>query len=129
MGALALAEEGVGLNQALVQGCAQAEQGGADAVLILPADLPWLNAQDLAALWSCWEQGARVVLAQSQDGGTNAMLVQVPSPIPFAFGPQSLARHRTLAEEAGLRVAIYESASLAFDVDWPADLERMAEST
>jgi 2-phospho-L-lactate guanylyltransferase len=46
-GALALAEEGAELNQALAQGCRWAEQGGADAVMILPADLPLLRALDL----------------------------------------------------------------------------------
>lgn len=127
-GALALPEEGVGLNQALVQGCAWARLGGAKAVLIVPADLPLLSTEDLQGLWLCSEQGADVVLARSQDGGTNAMLLTLPPPMPFAFGPDSLARHKQLAQDAGLRVVVYESTSLAFDVDWPADLERLDAS-
>jgi 2-phospho-L-lactate guanylyltransferase (CobY/MobA/RfbA family) len=42
-----------------------------------------------------------------------------------AFGPGSLERHRTLAHAAGAPAAVERLASIALDVDTPADLDAL----
>jgi len=112
------------LNGALQQATAVAQAGGADAVLVLPADLPLIAPEDIAQLV---EHGARqpgVVIAPSGDGGTNALLMRPPAAIDFAFGPNSFARHCALAAAAGLDRQVVETPRLRFDLDHPRDWRR-----
>lgn len=120
-GALTLRERGADLNLALRQGCAQARRQGADAVLILPADLPLLTGDDLDQLCAA-AAGDSIVLAPSQDGGTNALLLPLPPPIPFSFGPDSFRRHQAAATARQRAVTVCATPTLAFDLDWPEDL-------
>lgn len=119
-------EEKQSLNDALEQGRRRALLCQADAILILPADLPLLNMADITQLYTLGQTHPGMVITPSHDGGTNALLLHPPHTIPFAFGQNSFARHCTLAQEAGLPYHIFESASLSFDLDWPKDLAHLA---
>jgi 2-phospho-L-lactate guanylyltransferase len=96
---------------------------GADSVLVLMADLPYLEARDveqlLAALASC-----DIALAPDQRGtSTNALAVRLPFELDTAFGePDSYALHVLHAREHGLRVAEVHGAGIAHDVDTHEDL-------
>jgi 2-phospho-L-lactate guanylyltransferase len=71
-------------------------------------------------------RGGLVVLAPDRAGaGTNALLVRPPQALPFAFGPQSCARHVDLARERDLEVMFYRAPGTAFDVDRPEDLAEL----
>jgi 2-phospho-L-lactate guanylyltransferase len=128
LGALPLWEEQTGLNQALETARQQVICRGADAILILPADLPFLAKRDIEQLHGTLAQGSQVVLAPSSDGGTNALGLRPPSLMGFAFGPQSFTRHRHAAQQLGLRQQVLVTPTLAFDVDWPADWELLRTS-
>ena len=54
--------------------------------------------------------------------GTNALVLVPPTAIEPAFGEGSRARHEAAARAAGIPFAIEELASLALDLDTPADL-------
>jgi 2-phospho-L-lactate guanylyltransferase len=45
--------------------------------------------------------------------------------IPFRFGPGSFDAHLAAARAAGVPTAVVERPGLAFDLDTPADLERL----
>lgn len=121
LGALPLLEEEADLNLALMQATRHAETALADAILVLPADLPLLTARDLTDLCTAGREGD-VVLAPSRDGGTNALLIHLPAPFAFAFGENSFSAHRHRAVAAGREVKILHSETLALDLDWPDDL-------
>jgi 2-phospho-L-lactate guanylyltransferase len=121
-GLLAIQENGRGLNPAVTQGVRVAGTGGAAGLLLLPADLPLLEKDDLGAVCEPWRSGrADAVLTPSHDGGTSALLTPVPPSFAFAYGKQSFSRHQTLIQRAGLRLAIVERLRLAADLDTPAD--------
>ena len=122
-GALAVRERCADLNAALRQACEQARIEGADAALILPADLPYLTAGDIDLMLAAAQPTVDVVLAPSQDGGTNALLLRLPLRLPLCFGPDSFRRHQQAAAAAGLAVAVCTSPTLAFDLDRPEDWE------
>ncbi len=89
------------LNRALTAARAEALACGADALLILPADLPLLTAADMRALAQRGRAlGRGVVIAPSGDGGTNALLLIPPDALTFAYGPDSFARHVQQAHAA-----------------------------
>jgi 2-phospho-L-lactate guanylyltransferase len=121
-GAAVLVEEGNDLNSALHQGREYALRCGAGSLLIIPADLPLLTVADLQALCSVASVGDGIVVSPSQDGGTNALHLRLPSDLPFCFGEGSFARHLSAARTAGLAPVTYDSPTLRMDLDWPQDL-------
>lgn len=112
------------LNRALDQARGVAVANGADAILILPADLPYIQPTDIVELHAAAAAGAQVVIAPSPDGGTNGLLLHPPNALEFAFGRQSFQRHLQQAQTAQLPYRIVQSERLAFDLDQPQDLVR-----
>jgi 2-phospho-L-lactate guanylyltransferase len=117
------------LNAALEQATAFAASRHASAVLILPADLPLLTLADVARLWRASQQlyadRAMVIAPDSQEQGTNALLVRPPGVLSYQFGPGSFQRHCQQARERGMAWHIDRSPRLGLDVDLPADLEHL----
>jgi 2-phospho-L-lactate guanylyltransferase len=125
-GASPLAQESRGLNPALEEGRRRATERGASSLLVLPADLPLLEAQDVRAVLESGVDAPSVVI--SPDGaraGTNALLLHPPDALPFAFGPGSYQAHLHAARERGLDVRVCERPHLAFDLDTVEDLARL----
>ena len=125
-GATPVMEIASGLNPALGQAREAAVVSGADAILVLPADLPLVIPQDVRALHQLGAGEPGVVVAPSRAGGTNALLLRPPMAIDFAFGPGSCERHCVLARAAELPLRVFDSPTLAFDVDLPEDLGMVA---
>lgn len=126
-GVLPLPETDADLNAAVQQACHQATAFGGAAALILPADLPHLRTTDLHALVAAGGDSKRVVIAPSNDGGTNALLLPLPAPFTFAFGPESYCTHRRRALEAGCDLQTVRTATLRFDLDTPHDWKKLAK--
>lgn len=126
-GAWALVEGGHGLNEALQQAATWVNmQPTGDGLLILPGDLPSLQLSDLHNLLAIGQASPAVVIAPCHRGsGTNALLVRPPTLFPFAFGLDSFQKHQQAARLAGTTPHIYNSSTLAFDVDIPADLAQL----
>jgi 2-phospho-L-lactate guanylyltransferase len=111
------------LNPALLRASQVVNKLGGEGVLVLPADLPLVNVEDVEQLLHMGRYNATTVLAPDRnDNGTNALLVTPPGLIPFSFGPGSFQRHVMLAEEANATVKVYRSDRLALDIDTPDDL-------
>ncbi len=122
LGGWAIADRGGGLNQALGAARDWAIGGNAAGLLVLPSDVPLVTSSDVEDMLRLGsESAASVVLAPSKDGGTNALLLRPPHVMPFRFGHGSAAIHRAEASRRHLVLAIYRSATLAFDVDTPED--------
>ncbi len=121
-GADVMLEVGSGLNPALNAARDRASDEGAEAILVLPSDLPLMEASDLHRLLNTVSLSPSVSIAPSHDGGTNALLLNPPDAINFCFGPDSFRRHHEQATRAGMPVQIIHSATLAFDIDRPDDL-------
>ena len=112
-----------GMNAAVVRGLVAVAAAGAEAALVLTADLPLARPEDIARIIAAAPPGPSAVLVPSWDGtGTNAMLLRPPAALSPRLGPDSLARHRAQAEGRGLAVAIEELPRLALDIDTPRDL-------
>ena len=122
-GALALRQQGGGLNEGLEQARAEAIARGAGAILIVLGDLPLLAHDDVGTLLDLAERPAIAIFAPDRHGtGTNALLLCPPTALPFAFGAGSLARHRAAAAARGLLIRYYDAAGTALDLDTPDDL-------
>ncbi|MCY3900996.1 MAG: 2-phospho-L-lactate guanylyltransferase [Caldilineaceae bacterium] len=109
------------LNAALTQAARYAAAHGATKLLVLPTDMPNLTAADVRTMASPRGPEPQITIAPSRDGGTNALMLQPPQAIPFAFGRESFLRHQRLAAQAGIPVHVVQSDSLLFDIDLPED--------
>jgi 2-phospho-L-lactate guanylyltransferase len=112
------------LNAALLRASQVVRTQGANGVLVLPADVPMIAAEDIEQILHMGRYNTTVVLAPDHnEEGTNALLVNPPGLIPFAYGLGSFKRHLMFAEEAGATVRIYRSDRMSLDIDVPADLD------
>lgn len=111
-----------GLNPSLRGAASWAMREGARGLLIVPADLAFLRAEDISALvQSRPERG--IAIAPTEDGGTGALLLSPPDVLPPAFGPDSFARHVRSARQAGLEVRENGRRGFSVDVDTLRDLD------
>ncbi|HIQ09742.1 MAG TPA: 2-phospho-L-lactate guanylyltransferase [Anaerolineaceae bacterium] len=126
-GARTLQERGDSrLNLALRHATTLLQMYHVGVMMILPADLPLLEADDVRALLAAVGHPPSVVLAPDRHGeGTNALVVAPPGLMPYQYGPGSFARHVAAAREAGVEPRIVERQGLAWDLDWPEDLEAL----
>lgn len=119
-GARPIAEAKPPLANAIRQVEAKAKEEGANALAVLPADVPLVTVD---TLHEALRTLGAVVLARSADGsGTSLLLRRPPRAIPARFGPDSFRRHVELAQARGLPVSIVERRELSFDVDRPDDI-------
>ncbi len=124
MGAKTIQESAISdLNPALMRATMILKSWRADAVLVLPADLPFVQADDIQALIGLGKEQSIVIATDHNGDGTNALLARPPGLIQFDYGPGSYQRHINSAKRAGIEVLTYHSDSLASDIDVPADLD------
>ena len=127
-GAIPLAQRSRGLNPALEEGRRRALELGASTLLVVPADLPLLQEEDVRAVLKASEGQAVVISPDGVRFGTNALLTRPPDALPFAFGPDSFKAHLEAARKRGLDVKVCERSHLAFDLDTAGDLARLKKS-
>ena len=123
MGARTLRQRSRGLNEGLGEARTDVVAGGAEAILVLPIDLPFVTPEAIAAVIApLADATASVVLVTDRHGtGTNALGLRPPAVIDFAFGPGSRLAHRAAAERAGAPY-LELSGPLTIDLDTPDDL-------
>ena len=117
-----------GQNVAAARGIARAEEGNADAVLILSSDLPLVTidaVREVLHAGSRIEGPAAVAVRAIGRGGTNALYLRPPGAITLHFGSDSLAKFRNEAEISGVTFVVHDSDAMALDLDEPSDLARL----
>jgi 2-phospho-L-lactate guanylyltransferase len=121
-----------GLNEGLAEAIQWAGAAGAEAVLILPADLPSISPaaihQVVATAAAALVPGRPLVLVvpDRHGRGTNALLLRPPDVIRPSFGEDSRLAHQAAAARAGA-LAIELDGPLGLDLDLPADLSLAEE--
>ena len=118
-----IVDPGEGLNAAVTHAARVLANEGAESMLLLPADLPFVTTDDISALLDAAGDHDAVVAPDARHSGTNALLLKPPLLIAPRFGEQSFTAHvQALRCSAASRVQIVERPGLAHDVDVPADL-------
>jgi len=130
MGARVINEERPrGINEALNMALEACLSEGADALLVVPSDLPLLTSECVSRLLDLLGPPPSMVISPSRGRrGTNALLLSPPNAVPFSFGPESFQRHLALALQLGVDVVVYEAPELSLDVDEAADLRSLVAS-
>jgi 2-phospho-L-lactate guanylyltransferase len=112
-----------GLNESLKRATEEIDQLGAEGVLVIPGDLPFLDQSSLQKIIDLASRPPLLaIVPDKKRQGTNAMLVSPTGAIPFRYGPDSFRKHQDAARLAHIPTYIVELASLAVDIDLPEDL-------
>ena len=101
---------------------------GASSAVILPGDLPCLLATDIEQLLQRHRPGI-TLCAAGRDGGTNALVCELPAQISFQFGKYSADKHCAAAKDRGISVQRLRLAAFSRDIDTPADLSWLVGTT
>jgi len=111
-----------GLNEALREAREEAVAAGADAILIVPTDLPAVSPATLGEVVEALGGGSIVILIPDRHGrGTNVLAVAPPDAIEVCFGGDSRRAHAEGAARAGVPYRELDGP-LRLDVDTPDDL-------
>lgn len=133
LGVHALDEAEVGLNTALGLACRYSAERGAQAITVLPSDLPTVTVADVAALMRALPQGPSsqapscVIAPDEQEEGTNALALAPPIADFFRFGPASFQAHLEAARSHGMALRILRRPGLARDLDTPENYRQFTK--
>ncbi len=122
-----LSDTGEQLNQVLEYSTHWSIREGAEAVLVLPADIPLVRSADIDRMIFLCTDRPSIGISPSHGGGTNALIRNPPDVIPTSFGPESFRKHLDEASKVGIEARIYESPGLSLDIDLSRDLESLLE--
>ncbi len=112
------------LNSALKRATVVAQLYSAQSVIIIPADLPMLNAESIQTLIQAGKKPPIVVIAPDRrHDGTNGLMINPAGLIDYQFGPGSFTRHVEQAKRKHIQIEVAEIPSLQLDLDLPEDLE------
>ena len=114
------------LNSALHQATLETISHGATGLLILPADLPLLDKQDVEKMTGTKDSDRMVLIVPDQHGvGTNALFIRPPGMLNYKFGQDSLLAHKEEAKRVRAEMHVYRLSNIEFDIDDPGDLIRL----
>ena len=119
LGARATVAPARGTRAGAAHGLRLAARDGADAVLVIAADLPFATAADFRRVIAAGRRAEIVIVPDKGGSGTNALFLRPPSRIAPLFGHGSLAAHRRAAGRDG---KVLRVARLGVDIDTPSDL-------
>jgi 2-phospho-L-lactate guanylyltransferase len=123
-GTRTLRQRGAGLNAGVRDGRDDAVAGGANAIVVVPLDLPFITTAAVDGVVAALTDGdgpTVLVVPDRHGSGTNILGLRPPGVIDVSFGIGSREAHRTAAVAAG--AAFLElDGPLTVDLDTPDDL-------
>jgi 2-phospho-L-lactate guanylyltransferase len=94
----------------------------ADAMVVIPCDIPGIEAADLSRILLVLREASVVLVRAARDGGTNLLGCSPIDAIEPCLGVNSFARHVQAVKSAGLEPHIFAAQSLIYDIDRPEDV-------
>jgi len=116
-------DRGHDLNSSISLALMEAWDADVKGVLVIPADVPMLSANDLNDLLIASDDLTQPVGTMAMaDGGTNAMFWPAGVNFPPSFGEHSFSRFKAFTAASGKPLVSVNAAGLVFDVDTVEDL-------
>jgi 2-phospho-L-lactate/phosphoenolpyruvate guanylyltransferase len=127
MGVRTVTENGTPeLNNAIRRASVFSKVFSTEGVLIVPADLPLLQPNDVEDFLNARTKPPMVIIAPDRRRqGTNMLLLDPADLLTFSFGDDSFNKHCALAISKGADLMVIENEHIALDLDIPDDYERL----
>lgn len=101
------------------------ETRGIDNTLVIPADIPLMQAWELERILEAAPERGSVLVPAGDGGGTNAVLRRPAGLFPLRFGNDSFKPHFAAARSSGQPCVVLPLPGIAVDVDNPSDLKQL----
>ena len=98
---------------------------GADSTLVIPADIPLIQAWELEEILKHAPAEGSVLVPAGDGRGTNAAFRRPANLFPLRFGNDSFKPHHAAAQATGKACVVLQLPGIAVDVDNPADLQQL----
>jgi 2-phospho-L-lactate guanylyltransferase len=98
---------------------------GADSTLVLPADIPLIQAWELDEILKHAPAQGSVLVPAADGRGTNAAFRRPANLFPLRFGNDSFKPHHAAAQATGKPCVVLNLPGIAVDVDNTADLQQL----
>jgi 2-phospho-L-lactate/phosphoenolpyruvate guanylyltransferase len=98
---------------------------GADFTLVIPADIPLIQACELEAIIKHAPAEGSVLVPAGDGRGTNAAFRRPADLFPLRFGNDSFKPHHAAAHATGKPCVVLQLPGIAVDVDNPPDLQQL----
>ena len=115
-----------GETGAIEMATAFCRERGADHTLVIPADIPLIEASELEKIVESAPPGGAVLVPDAAGRGTNAALRAPAGLFPLRFGNDSFLPHLAAARATGLPCVVLNLRGIALDIDRPEDLNELA---
>jgi 2-phospho-L-lactate guanylyltransferase len=96
---------------------------GADSTLVIPADIPLIQAWELEEVLKHAPAEGSVLVPAADGRGTNAAFRRPANLFPLRFGNDSFQPHHAAAKATGNPCVVLKLSGIAVDVDNPSDLQ------
>jgi 2-phospho-L-lactate guanylyltransferase len=114
------------LSGAVHEGCSYVERHrGATSAFVVHGDVPLIECADIEDVLDAHD--VLTLVPDSDNDGTNCIVVTPPTGFPFHFGRASFERHRRAAREHGIAARLAANVRLGLDIDTPDDLRALIE--
>ena len=114
------------LSLAVAQGGQFAASHGAEAMLMVPGDVPLLSREEIDKLIELHGTEPSLTLVSDRDGtGTNGLIVSPIDLIEFSYGINSFSLHSEAGHEANATVRSVALEGLSLDIDTPEDVKAL----
>jgi len=98
---------------------------GAQSTLVIPADIPLIQAWELEEIMKRAPREGSVLVPAADGRGTNAALRRPANLFPLRFGNDSFKPHHAAAQATGKPCVVLNLPGISVDVDNPADLQQL----
>lgn len=124
-------EKESGVNSAVALGDRYSADQGANATLVIPQDLPLLDAFDVAMACELTvsEDRCIVICPSLRYDGTNLLFRKPPSAIKTHYDNNSYETHIKVAGSLGIPVKLFFSKKLMYDIDTPEDARQLVKES
>jgi 2-phospho-L-lactate guanylyltransferase len=102
------------------------ESRGVESTLVIPADIPLIEASEIAMIYRNAPQMGSVLVPAHDGRGTNAILRRPAALFPLRFGNDSFVPHLAAANATGKPCVLLSLAGIGLDIDTPEDLRQLA---
>ena len=122
-----------GLNQGVSEAALTAKESGAKSLIIIHGDIPLINSSVLKLLVKKHKELIKIfkkgvtISPDAEGEGTNCMICTPPDVIKFHYGPGSCLSHMETAHRNNLKIKLFRSKRLEFDVDRVSDLSKLVK--
>src|SRR6266567_5449633 len=115
-------------TDAIAMATRDCEARGIESTLVIPADIPLIEASEIATIYRNAPQMGSVLIPGHDGRGTNAILRRPAALFPLRFGNDSFKPHLAAARATGKPWVVLSLPGIALDIDKPSDLAVLASA-